>query len=133
MTKNVHLFSMFLPFICYMNGMLSTEKHSCLIKFLEGISLFGGVCTGDVCFGFQSQGGSIHFCALLPLHNGFLRLISGVISADFWWPAWQPSHFQSTYLHTESGIERACWLTACDKIDVLPNETELYYISWFVI
>ena len=69
---------MFLPFICYMDGMLSNEKAFLFNQIFGGHQSFGGVCSG-----FQSQGGSIHFCALLPLHNGFLRLISGVIPADF--------------------------------------------------
>ena len=38
--------------------------------------------SGDVCLGFQSQGGFLHLRASLPVHNRFLRFTSGVIPAD---------------------------------------------------
>ena len=40
--------------------------------------------SGNVCPGFQSQGGSPGLCALLPACNGILRFTSGAIPADLW-------------------------------------------------
>ena len=37
--------------------------------------------SGDVCPGFQSQGGFPHLCASSPAHNGFLRFTSGATPA----------------------------------------------------
>ena len=44
------------------------------------ISLFWN--SGDVCPGFQSQGGSPHLHALLPAHSGILSFASGATPAD---------------------------------------------------
>ena len=38
--------------------------------------------SGDVCPGFQSQGGFPCLCASSPVHNGFLRFTSGVTPVD---------------------------------------------------
>ena len=38
--------------------------------------------SGDVCPGFQSQGGFSCLCASLPAHNRFLRFTSGATPAD---------------------------------------------------
>ena len=38
--------------------------------------------SGDVCAGFQSQGGSPLFCASLSVCNGFLRFTSDATPAD---------------------------------------------------
>ena len=60
--------------------------------------------SGDVCPGFQSQGGFPHLRASLPARNGFLRFTSGATSAFSTnsgvhcismytaWLAWLPSH-----------------------------------------
>ena len=44
--------------------------------------------SGDICPGFQSQGGFYHLCALSPVCNGFLRFTSGVTPAVLLQPAW---------------------------------------------
>ena len=55
---------------------------------MEGISLFCVALiplfwtSGDVCPGFQSQGGYPYLLASLPVYNGFLRFASGVTSTD---------------------------------------------------
>ena len=49
--------------------------------------------SGDVCPGFQSQGGFPCLDASLPVHNRFLRFTSGVTPADCIEVTWQPSLF----------------------------------------
>ena len=57
-------------------------------KFLEDISPFCRAddtllwTSGDVCPGFQSQGGFPCLHASLAVNNGFLRFTSGVTPAD---------------------------------------------------
>ena len=48
---------------------------------------------GDVCPGFQSQGGTPHLHTLPPTHNGFFRFTSGAPPADTSRPAWRKSRY----------------------------------------
>ena len=63
-------------------------KELSLNPFLEDISTFVGPLTplfltsGDVCPGFQSQGGSPHLHVSSPVHNGTLRFTYGVTAVD---------------------------------------------------
>ena len=50
-------------------------------KTLEDISPFCDT-SGNVCFRFHSQGGSLRLRYLLPACNGILRFTSGAIPAD---------------------------------------------------
>ena len=53
--------------------------------------------SGDVCHGFQSQGGS-HACMLqIAMDSSDSPLVWHLLTS--WWPAWQPSCSSSTYLH----------------------------------
>ena len=54
--------------------------------------------SGDICPGFQSQGGFPHLCASSPVHNGFLRFTSGATPADCIEVSIAAKPFWSTYL-----------------------------------
>ena len=54
--------------------------------------------SGDVCPGFQSQGGFPCLCALLPVCNGFHRFISGATPADPLVASMEAEPFRSKYL-----------------------------------
>ena len=65
------------------------------------IPLFWTSC--DVCPGFQSQGGSPHLHALLPVSNRIPRFTSGVTTADLLVANMAAEQFWSMYLQTSTG------------------------------
>ena len=65
--------------------------------------------SGDVCPGFQNQGGFPRLRASLPAHNGFLRFTSGAIPA----------------FSTNRGVHCISVYTACKPMVVSDNESYL--------
>ena len=101
----------------------------CVKIFWKTSILYGGSLiplfwtSGDICPGFQSQGGFSCLHALLPTCNEFIRFTPGT-TVDFLVASMVAELFQSTYLHTSIGgaqvQDQACCLTACDKTSALP-------------
>ena len=54
--------------------------------------------SGDVCPGFQSQGGFPCLCALSPVCNEFHRFVSGATPADLLVAGVEAEPFRSKYL-----------------------------------
>ena len=59
--------------------------------------------SGEICPGFQSQGGSPHLHALSLVYNGILRFTSGVTPTDLLVANMAVKPFWSTYLQTSIG------------------------------
>ena len=82
-------FSMFNMFMWFYHSLLISEGNSFFffLNFCRTHVLFAGPLiplfwtSGDICPGFQSQGGFPHLRASSPVYNGFLRFTSGVTPA----------------------------------------------------
>ena len=78
---------------------LTEEKSTDFFKKMEDISPFVGplipllLTSGDICPGFESQGGSsvAYFVARITMDSSDSPLVQHLLT--FWWPALQLSHF----------------------------------------
>ena len=80
------------------------KKYGGYQSFLWGPRYHCFCTCGDICPGFQSQGGFPHLYASSPTHNGFLRFTSGATPADLLTASLVGEPFRSTYFGTSTVV-----------------------------